>query len=517
MFEEPFTSITVSLMQLLALVFVTPINQRPFGWEYSQADKFVYDAWDRFTAGLKYNIGAFILYSKDGVTYNYDGQSRLITSILLLHRAKGYVNPEHSSFIDGCIFLERPFGSNKLTQTQLNIKQEYKWKKFPRIQSHYVEDFKALGDCLNDIAYEHTYLQQCSDACKVFLDSIPKDRIGEFIEFFLNDTTALRKDYKSPTLAAKDMDIENNRGRHMSPFDNARNILITTNTEEQRKTSETLDCLRNITKGLETACIVYTGSIVDGRKKDFINETITRMTRKEENNEFMVLVRKVVEKWQSIHTTNVYKLLDSQYREYIWNIWIPVAVINDMTAADSIRLAKRSLYHLVKHGILSVNSLGVLNQWINAANGWIVTKTYQLPALQTVSSDTLYGLIHTKDCYPRFVARVYAEALQSDAAPIIMEETDVEHIIPQSTKAEYINRLGNLTIFESKKPKDIPGLRGNRSIKNRPYAEKKLAYALSSVTATRNIPTSFDMFERLHIEERGKTIVDYLLSVKTDL
>ena len=190
--------------------------------------------------------------------------------------------------------------------------------------------------------------------------------------------------------------------------------------------------------------------------------------------------------------------------------------MNDMSAAESHRLAKRSLYHLVKHGVFSVNSLGVLNQWIAAANGWVQTKTYTLPTITTVSSDRLKELIHHKDCYPRFVIKVYAQMLQSDAAPIVMNECDIEHIVPQSVKANYVNKLGNLTYFESKKPKDIPGLRGNMSIKNRPYIEKKLAYALSSIIATRNISDTYETFDRTNIDERGRAIVNYILSINTD-
>lgn len=511
MFEESFAFTIVSVAQLLLLTLKTPINQRPFRWEYSQADKFVYDAWDRFIANLKYNVGSFILYTENGVTYNYDGQSRLTTSILFLHAAKDYVSEEERMGIDRYIFLERPFGSNKLTPEQLKLKEEKKWKKFPRIQSYYEEDFTALGNCLNGLPYQHKCIQECVKACKAFLETTPKEKVSDFLDFFLNHTQGSKKDYKSPVLAAKDMDIENNRGRQMSPFDNARNVLIITNNSNQYTVSKILDSLSKIPKGLEIACLTYLKTISEPGK-DFINETITMMTRKEQSDVFIGIVNDLLALWPSIKNTNIFKLIDCNYKELIWNILVPVALINKLTPEETIQLAKKSLYHLVRHGVFSVNSLSVRTPWINTANTWIQRKEYSLHELKAVTKEELYDIIHGKKSLPTFVMRVYCELIQSTAAPIIMDNVDVEHIIARKTKLPYTEKLGNLTLLERKKERDIPKLKGNRSLKDKPYSEKKGNYELSSVVATSNIAKNYkDTFEEVQVEERGQAIVKYLL------
>lgn len=513
-FEETFTTMTCSLHTLFILVLVTPINQRPFRWGFSQTDKFVHDAWDRFTAKLMYNIGSFIMYTFGGITYNYDGQSRLTTSLLLLHSVKKYVTEEERLEIDKTIFLERSFGTNKLTTEQVKIKETYKWKKFPRIQSYYTDDFVALGNCLNDLPYSHPYIVDCVKACHLFLEGIPNDKISDFIEFFLNNTQASKKDYKSPALAAKDMDIENNRGKQMTPFDNARNILITTNTCNQKEVSTLLDTLINIPKGLDMACLVYTNHITEPGK-DYINEIVTGMTRKEETSIFINIIKDVVTMWESVNTSNAYKLLGIRYKEWVWNIGIPVSILNKLSPEESISFARKSLYYLVKSGVFSVNALAHRGPWVKSANKWISDKACtSLPELKIVTPEELITTIHNTQDLPSFVIKVYAEMLQSPAAPIVWDNVDIEHIIARSTKAAYVGKLGNLTVFERKKPQHIAGLHGNRSIKDRPYCEKKTAYALSSIVATRTVSNMYnETFGSLEVEERGRNIVQHILSM----
>lgn len=509
MFEESFATTIVSIAQLLLLTLMTPINQRPFRWEYSQADKFVYDAWDRFASGLKYNIGSFILYTENGITYNYDGQSRLTTSILFLYAAREFVSKDEQNDIDRRIFLDKAFGSNKLTPEQQRIKEEHKWNKFPRIQSYYKDDFIALGNCLNGLPYQHVYIEQCVKACKAFLQTIPQEKISDFLEFFLDHTQGSKKDYKSPVLAAKDMDIENNRGRQMSPFDNARNILIITNNTRQYDVSRQLDLLRKITKGLETVCLTYLKTIVSP-EPDFINETVTFMTRREQSEIFVGIVNDLLILWPMVKSSNVFKLLDMKYKELVWNVILPVALLNKLTPEQTIELARKALFHCVRNGIFSSASFGPRNTWCKAAMGWIQTKEYTLPEFKEITTDELYKLIHDNQSLPPFVLRVYCERIQSTAAPIIMDNVDIEHIIAKKTKQPYINNLGNLTLLERKNQKDILKLKGNRSLKDKPYSEKKNVYEISSVAATRDVVKVYpQLFGEEQIEERGKSIVSY--------
>jgi hypothetical protein len=81
---------------------------------------------------------------------------------------------------------------------------------------------------------------------------------------------------------------------------------------------------------------------------------------------------------------------------------------------------------------------------------------------------------------------------------------DLEHIYPENKKnslpsPNIIYRLGNLTILESKNSKN--GHKGNRSIKDKPFDNKKEQYADSCHKITRNL-TEYSVFDTESIIKR---------------
>ncbi len=84
-------------------------------------------------------------------------------------------------------------------------------------------------------------------------------------------------------------------------------------------------------------------------------------------------------------------------------------------------------------------------------------------------------------------------------------EHDLEHIYPENKKnnlltPNIIYRLGNLTIFESKNSKNN-GHKGNRSIKDKPFSNKKEQYDGSYHKITRDL-FKYDIFDITEIESR---------------
>lgn len=92
-------------------------------------------------------------------------------------------------------------------------------------------------------------------------------------------------------------------------------------------------------------------------------------------------------------------------------------------------------------------------------------------------------------------------------------EYSIEHIIPQNDKDKLkepknINKIGNLTLLE--KSNSDNGHKGNFSLKNKSYEDKKDSYSNSSSIITKSISEEYESFEEKDIIDRTKKIAKEL-------
>lgn len=88
------------------------------------------------------------------------------------------------------------------------------------------------------------------------------------------------------------------------------------------------------------------------------------------------------------------------------------------------------------------------------------------------------------------------------------EDFDIEHIMPKHNNNNiYINRIGNLTLFESQNSENH---KGNRSLKDKHYSEKIKQYKKSHVQMTKEISDKYSHWDESKIQERTNELINFM-------
>jgi len=391
--QNSFNSLPVTLSNLLTQCLVAPCNQRAFAWGKENALKFIENAWFMFENNKVYDIGNFIFYKENDTTFVYDGQSRLTISIIILKEAKEYLTPQQQNEIDRYIFLEDSF--RQLTSHQKKMMEDNGWYKYPRFQSYYKSDFLSIGNYLNDCSYKNKHFKACAKACADFMEEIEdKSLILKFVGFFLK-STAQEKVFAERYYAALYMNIVNNIGVEMTDVDNARNLIaMYTPEDKQEEVISILDTANQLSprlKPMHVACLIHKRLAIE-KEKDMVDTTLRQIVENEQELEkFIANLKKSMEVIEGISEYSYFKLLEKHYIELVWNVFLPITVLNNMELEDIQTLAKRSVIHFAKHGIFSANSMTNRIPWLTIAREqWLDKANYVLPTLHSKTLEELH-------------------------------------------------------------------------------------------------------------------------------
>jgi len=97
---------------------------------------------------------------------------------------------------------------------------------------------------------------------------------------------------------------------------------------------------------------------------------------------------------------------------------------------------------------------------------------------------------------------------QNDNVIITHNTFDIEHIMPKNTKNKDIDKIGNLTLFESENSGN--GHKGNRSLQDLDFNEKKEYYEKSVFKITQNIVKDYDTWNDKNIIKRTEKIIKFI-------
>ena len=91
--KRPYNTTQCTWETVFAKIYGIPMNQRNYSWKNSDIDKFLYDILDVFEEGrYKERMGSIINLETEEGNQIYDGQQRMITTILILISI-GNLNP----------------------------------------------------------------------------------------------------------------------------------------------------------------------------------------------------------------------------------------------------------------------------------------------------------------------------------------------------------------------------------------------------------------------------------------
>lgn len=525
-YKDPYTLDKITLRTLLSWTICIPINQRTYAWDPERdVITFLRDAVDSMSTGYRYAIGDFITVENGSATDVFDGQCRAITALLFLvaclhHLQQRTMSEDEHEVIhelQKIVFIDS--GAWKVKSKVIeDTKRKNRWKKYPRIKSHYEEDFLQLGNIANlngNEDLEHPLYKGYS-VCRDFIRKMDVD-IVEFTGFLLDQTVATKKQAADNVQAALLMDRANNRGQRMQPYENMRNLFITACHDKQIEMSETIERLNRVQHVWLMASLLFNKEIIIP-PKNYLNNTVKAIVKTKANIELFI---RHAEECASICPKLMSTPFGKRYADLTWNVIVPLHVFYGKKDIDD-KLLYDIGKRMLQRGCLESNSIGNRTPWVNAAHIVISSRDVKKQIVMPPKVDGAYDII-LPNCEPtnksitpatlNFILWIVNRQKTPGGNSTIRGDLHVEHISGKACidGVKNKNHLGNLTLFEAKNDTIVRGFRGNCSLGNLPFSEKREMYRKSAIKMTNVLAETYDTFGDVEIRERGRTMLRELL------
>lgn len=171
---KPYTTNQETWNHILQKTLRIPMNQRLYEWKKQEITKFLDDIFNIFEE-CKYveKMGSIINLKYNNVNDIYDGQQRILTTILILYVIGCFSEEKLKNKIEELLTVDTDIDT--LTSEQQKMKDEYNVNKIPKIYCINPYDRKGLVDIFNDkIESPICYLKNLDE-----IDSF--DKLDEYV------------------------------------------------------------------------------------------------------------------------------------------------------------------------------------------------------------------------------------------------------------------------------------------------------------------------------------------------
>ena len=270
---KPYDGRPTSWDDILKKALRIPMNQREYSWGIEEVNKFLEDIFYIYEEGIYFEkMGSIINLKYQGINDIYDGQQRILTTILILN-VLGCLSNKLKNKINALLTIDTDLDT--LTEYQEELKTKMKVEALPKISCVNPYDMEGLVNIFNDrvhswIEYscdtdidEEIYIcKKCETSVKR-LDNFKRHIIEQhdfkdysnntttrlykaFIEiynyivckeydivemtelykFILNDIDIQYYDCTDPNYVSRIFDWENNRGKSVETLDIIKNPIL---------------------------------------------------------------------------------------------------------------------------------------------------------------------------------------------------------------------------------------------------------------------------------------------------
>ncbi len=368
--------------------------------------------------------------------------------------------------------------------------------------------------------------------------------IKKFFSFIINDIDIQKYESYDPIYVSKIFDWENNRGIPVTDLDIVKNLILTNITNDKKyecydkwceykgKTNEIYSNYGE--KILNVAINIYNKRIE--RNIDITKSFLPIVNHSDVYKELLKFFKIVEGCFQIMDRIKVHRygrlLLKSKRICLPWDIFMYLIIPlfsnqnnrNEGEDDTVIELCVKWYFRNIGINSRTFNNLGYSNQFITICNSMFEKKESFncLESFKKCLNDNKDVSIKTKEQYIQTVSNLsfkhtsatyllyFLETCETSDNHTVCLMNTLEHIIPQKNKNNLknpllIDSIGNLTILEGANSKN--GHKGNSSIKDKQYVEKKRSYEQSCVKITKDIVKGYPQFNEDCIVSRTNDIV----------
>ena len=370
-----------------------------------------------------------------------------------------------------------------------------------------------------------------------------KRKIVEFYNFILSSIDFQVYESSNIEYVSRIFEWENNRGKRVSDSDIVKNLLLSDTPEEYRMDvylqwtqikSKTRKQQKNYGEKLMNCAIqLYNMKF---KQKTTIDDYRTLIDGEKTYSNTLRLFT-IAEKLDNLFT----QICEDRYGRIItqlhggisWEgymfVLLPIFYSIGSINQDLIKLlVKWYIRHSILHGTLTFNSVIYSARFIDISNNVLENRNYTYyNDICKVFENIDPPNIKDDGLYANYVSQYAFQDHKTMGSVLYFYETvlntnnyipplglTIEHIYPQSKQElledkNRINLLGNLTLLEGANSEN--GHRGNLSLQDKPYIEKKESYKQSGCKMTRAIAKKFPTeFEEAHIISRTQAMAAFL-------
>ena len=547
---------------------IIPMNQRCYEWSETNVTKFIEDAIDIFeNTNCSEVLGSLIIFNGPDGKECFDGQQRIITTILTCCAISFICNDKYSDTIYGVI-SENLDLAPKITTRMNEFTEKYGYnKRMPKLHCISPDDNDAMCDIFN--GYEPFGINYNCKHCgktmstktkyinhlvkfhefvdtknkiyiafntiyeKLLIRNFEINQLKDFFKFLMNNVEVQVYDTDDADYACRLFEWTNNRGSPVTLLDVRKNIILSRVSDVNKmKVFEKWNSIKNSENGekiLNCSVQIY-NNLIKREKTPEIN-CILRDTKTEtykEIKKLFVIAEKLFEIYDLMSKDRFGRLLFhskniSVSTEIVYWFLLPIFYRKGTIDEKLIHLVAKFIFRNLKKKTRTFNNLSYSNTLIDISNKYFDNKNfdYYNEFIKLIKKEkdivvlTENYVQNSKDFNWKSFndsAKMLLYFLETSLTPdhVLPELTllDLEHIVPKSKGGTHF--LGNLTLLESKN--SVCGQKGNRSIQDCEFEYKRIEYKKSSCVITREIAEleTFDETKRNQkIYEKLNVLTDY--------
>lgn len=409
----------------------------------------------------------------------------------------------------------------------------HNWKKNLKIH------LKGVHKDINN--YEHTSDSLIYNAYNTITEFIKNlnyegDKLEEYMEYIMDYTEFDVKTTFDPIYSANRFILANNRGKKVECNDIVKNMILNEIKEENRE--EVNNIWSKITSTDKTEKLIMVAmQLYNKRIQNKLDVDDYKSLIEGDTYMNMQILFRIVYKLQAyleqIHNDRFGRLFTLPGCDITWEgykyILLPIFYTIERIDSSLIKcLQSWNIRNMTFQESKTFNSLIYSNPFIEVSNEVLNNKEYpylrkickilKKNDLQNVKdNDTFIEHIKETSLSPKHSAGIlyYYETVDATNDYIPPLGLTIEHIYPQSKQElledkNRINLLGNLTLLEGTNSEN--GHRGNLSLQDKPYHQKKESYKRSGCAMTRKVAEKFigDDYQEAHILTRTQAMATFL-------